>query len=227
MSSNPEEISMAIPTLYKGIQYKSRLEARTAIFFDFFGVKHQYEKQKYTLGNLKYIPDFWLEDYQMFVEVKGMHPTDLAREKARKLLLQEGYPVMIVSGVPYTVERELFTTPGEYDDPEDFDPQPMYDYTGEPTYSCIYYSPDMSLEPFQRIPVMVGDTYTWTIDAVWVHCAECRNLCVGVHFRRPDRNRDYYWPVAGCSRPGHHVVEIELLDYKMKQAYASIRSVRF
>jgi hypothetical protein len=56
-----------IPTLYDGIQYRSRLEAKWAAFFDLLGWPFQYEP-----FDLKgWIPDFLiLGKYQVLVEVK-------------------------------------------------------------------------------------------------------------------------------------------------------------
>jgi hypothetical protein len=51
----------AIPTTYKGVQFRSRLEARWAVFFDFVGIKWQYEPRVLDVSwDSVYIPDFWL-----------------------------------------------------------------------------------------------------------------------------------------------------------------------
>lgn len=62
----------AIETEYAGCRFRSRLEARWAVFFDNLGVRWLYEPQGYVLGNGEpYLPDFWLPDAQLWVEVKG------------------------------------------------------------------------------------------------------------------------------------------------------------
>ena len=49
-------------TTYNGITYRSRLEARWAVFFDKLGIKYNYEPEGYKLDNgLNYLPDFYLE----------------------------------------------------------------------------------------------------------------------------------------------------------------------
>ena len=61
-----------IETRYKGYRFRSRLEARWAVFFDTLGVQWEYEKEGYDLGEAGwYLPDFWLPKYHLFVEVKG------------------------------------------------------------------------------------------------------------------------------------------------------------
>ena len=40
----------AIPTLYKGIEFRSQLEAKVALFFDECGIKYQYEPDNFTDG---------------------------------------------------------------------------------------------------------------------------------------------------------------------------------
>lgn len=73
------EQHQAIETEYNGYIFRSRLEARWAIFFDALGVEYQYEAEGYKgLDNVYYLPDFYLPEEDVHVEVK---PTD---EKLRK-----------------------------------------------------------------------------------------------------------------------------------------------
>lgn len=71
-----------IETHYKGYRFRSRLEARWAVFFDTAGIKWEYESEGYqqTIGwnedgtpseFVKYLPDFFLPRTSTFVEVKG------------------------------------------------------------------------------------------------------------------------------------------------------------
>jgi hypothetical protein len=61
----------AIETLYKGYRFRSRLEARWAVFFDYLGVAWEYEPQGYVLGDgSRYLPDFWLPDLKYWIEIK-------------------------------------------------------------------------------------------------------------------------------------------------------------
>ncbi len=48
----------AIPTIYKGIEYRSRLEARWAVFFERIGLDAQYEPFEIENNGLTYTPDF-------------------------------------------------------------------------------------------------------------------------------------------------------------------------
>jgi len=61
----------AIETSYKSYRFRSRLEARWAVFFDEMGVQWEYEKEGYDLGEHGwYLPDFYLPATESFVEVK-------------------------------------------------------------------------------------------------------------------------------------------------------------
>src|SRR6185312_12091628 len=64
----------AIQTVYKGFKFRSRLEARWAVFFDVAGIKWEYEKEGFDLDGLWYLPDFWLPELNYWVEVKGRLP---------------------------------------------------------------------------------------------------------------------------------------------------------
>lgn len=71
----------AIETAYAGCRFRSRLEARWAVFFDTLGIKWQYEVQGYQLEDrlyvrnttdpINYLPDFWLPEFNLHAEVKG------------------------------------------------------------------------------------------------------------------------------------------------------------
>lgn len=61
----------AIETKYKGYRFRSRLEARWAVFFDALGLEWEYEPEGYDLGDLGwYLPDFYLPEEKIWVEVK-------------------------------------------------------------------------------------------------------------------------------------------------------------
>lgn len=70
-----------IPTRYAGCHFRSRLEARWAVFFDRLDIEWQYEEQGYVVSNRlqldglpnswSYLPDFWLPELGVWAEVKG------------------------------------------------------------------------------------------------------------------------------------------------------------
>ena len=67
----------AIETRYKGYRFRSRLEARWAVFFDALGWTWRYEHEGYEIGwdeRRKYLPDFHIRTssgQSLYVEVKG------------------------------------------------------------------------------------------------------------------------------------------------------------
>lgn len=71
----------AIPTEYDGIKFRSRLEARYAMFFDEHRIGWEYEVEGIDLSGRWYLPDFWLPDSRTFLEVKGplKERTDLVK----------------------------------------------------------------------------------------------------------------------------------------------------
>lgn len=91
----------AIETSYKGCKFRSRVEARWAIFFDACGIKWDYEKDGYDLGeNGLYLPDFWLPDAKTFAEVKGQEFTVREINLCRRLAVKSGHPVIMLAGTP-------------------------------------------------------------------------------------------------------------------------------
>jgi hypothetical protein len=135
----------AIETTYNGYRFRSRLEARWAVFFDALGMKYQYEPEGFDLGAAgRYLPDFWLETVSMWAEVK---PRSLSLEEQNKCIAlaeQSEFPVLLLIGPPefkpydayerwprghgkafkidylmtdeYFSEHRLFCGPGQWDD---------------------------------------------------------------------------------------------------------------
>ena len=63
------------PTRYKGYHFRSRLEARWAVFFDHLDVRWEYEPERFELpGGRSYLPDFLIrlgDDFgDRWIEVK-------------------------------------------------------------------------------------------------------------------------------------------------------------
>lgn len=61
----------AIETSYRGFRFRSRLEARWAVFFDAMKWAWRYEPQGYEFGGETYLPDFWVPQLSGWIEVKG------------------------------------------------------------------------------------------------------------------------------------------------------------
>ena len=84
----------AIETQYKGYKFRSRLEARWAVFFDAIGADWEYEKEGYELEDgTRYLPDFWLRfheelDWGAFIEIKPTAPND--EEISKLYMLAKG-----------------------------------------------------------------------------------------------------------------------------------------
>ena len=61
----------AIETIYDGHRFRSRLEARWAVFFNEMNIPWLYEPEGFQVGKWKYLPDFYLPKSKTWVEVKG------------------------------------------------------------------------------------------------------------------------------------------------------------
>ena len=93
----------AIETRYKGYRFRSRLEARWAVFFDALGIKWEYEPEGFDLGGgVRYLPDFFLPEIQggLWVEIKPVKPTSVEQEKLEKLVVTTGKTATFRVGDP-------------------------------------------------------------------------------------------------------------------------------
>lgn len=113
----------AIETVYAGYRFRSRLEARWAVFFDTLNIHYEYEPQGYDLGEHgRYLPDFWLPQVKMWAEVKSRPFTTVEKAKCKALAKGTGYPCLMLDGPPATRNYWAFTGnvdsedyPGEMD----------------------------------------------------------------------------------------------------------------
>ena len=91
----------AIQTQYKGYKFRSRLESRFAVMFDALDIKWVYEPEGYDLGAAGwYLPDFYLPDLDVWVEVKAKPLNAKEREKAFALSSLTNKPVVELCEIP-------------------------------------------------------------------------------------------------------------------------------
>lgn len=109
-----------IETDYNGYRFRSRLEARWAVFFDALHVPYEYEPEGFDLGNgLYYLPDFRVKCYgkrgdygsdpfNLYIEVKGQMTIEDVKKietfagvwgKEEDFVVPEN-PILIVNSIP-------------------------------------------------------------------------------------------------------------------------------
>lgn len=75
----------AIETVFDGHRFRSRLEARWAVFFKHLGIPYEYELEGFEVGGgVRYLPDFYLPGQRVHVEVKPN--TELMRADLEKMI---------------------------------------------------------------------------------------------------------------------------------------------
>ena len=110
-----------IETYYNGYKFRSRLEARVAVFFDALGVEYEYEPEGFLLESGKrYLPDFRVKchgmrgcvspkSFDLWIEVKGrmtQEDADKIREFSGISIGPNGVtdngigPVLIINKIP-------------------------------------------------------------------------------------------------------------------------------
>lgn len=81
-------IIKAVETVYKGYLFRSRLEARWAVFFDALGIQWEYEPEGLVLSDgSSYLPDFYLISFNCYFEVKraGIKETEEGKRAVHKI----------------------------------------------------------------------------------------------------------------------------------------------
>jgi hypothetical protein len=98
--TNDRQPIKALETPYRGITYRSRTEARWAVYLDELRIAYEYEPEGMDLGGEWYLPDFWLPVPGVWLEVKGVAPNEREVRLAGALSRMSRCPVLIAVGAP-------------------------------------------------------------------------------------------------------------------------------
>lgn len=101
-----------IETHYCGYRFRSRLEARWAVFLDAMQFQWQYEAEGYQLRYGWYLPDFWLPHVHMFAEVKGCELSQRELALAKELAKRIRHCVLMLVGPPDFKSYQAFDPDG-------------------------------------------------------------------------------------------------------------------
>lgn len=105
---------LPIPTEYAGVKFRSRLEARWAVYLDLVGIEWQYEKEGYQLPSGWYVPDFWLPRHKKWMAIKYENGFGAAEFlKCRDLCEFTKFDVVMADGDPRPTAFMGFW-PGDY-----------------------------------------------------------------------------------------------------------------
>lgn len=102
-----------IDTAYNGYLFRSRLEARWAIFFDALRIPYRYELEGFTRNGINYLPDFWFPNGLKLLGEEGMRSdvwgevkpsanlSDEERAKIVQLVENTDYTLLLFAGDPW------------------------------------------------------------------------------------------------------------------------------
>jgi len=145
----------AIETHYNGYRFRSRLEARWAVFFDSYGIEYEYELEGFELENkLRYLPDFYLPTLNVYVEVKPNRRFSFTElKKIDAFALDGDNNLLLIMGSPTKEVMVLINRCST---------APLYEYIDENEYGLsedeivqeyIGNAEDFSLVEFNRNPL--------------------------------------------------------------------------
>jgi hypothetical protein len=121
MGASAKERSMngtikAIETRYKGYRFRSRLEARWAVFFDALNLEWEYEPEGFDLGALGwYLPDFYIKSWNLWIEVKPGRFDDpaIASQKCHAFRVK-AQTLLLIMGNPFKGEHQVHVFRGKH-----------------------------------------------------------------------------------------------------------------
>lgn len=90
----------ALETKWGGYTFRSRTEARWAVFMDAAGIQFEYEREGFKLPSGYYLPDFWLPKRLAYLEIKGVDPTPYEVRLGEELANATGHWMIFAVGEP-------------------------------------------------------------------------------------------------------------------------------
>ncbi|MFG2372593.1 hypothetical protein ACGFY9_14080 [Streptomyces sp. NPDC048504] len=207
----------AIETRYAGHRFRSRLEARWAVFLNTLGIAWEYEPQGYENRTFcdcdqplfegrrncsgkheHYLPDFWLPDTQTWVEVKGSEAALMEKASLYAEAIDFGGFLPHVTDSGYGSSRGLLVL-GPI--PRDYRP-----HTDHPVHSIL-----------QHRKGVVRNWATFTAGAgadVWAEGDRASSA--------PDLPDPGEFPFTGIA-----AMDSRTTDYRLHRAYTAARTARF
>lgn len=193
----------AIETSYNGYRFRSRLEARWAVFYDTLGVSYKYEPEGFDLDGTWYLPDFWLPEQDCWVEIKPEPPTEAESVKAELLCIATKKTVFIFyPDVWFAPSRGEWPAAG-------FEPH-------GPAEAWFYVSDDERRQLGETGPEADIPAAAWDETYCWCECTRCGKFGI-----------QYMGRAARICRHGDSDKDYNSDSPRLLTAYAAARSARF
>lgn len=157
-----------IETIYKGYRFRSRLEARWAVFFDELGVDYEYELEGYELEDgTRYLPDFYIPKEKLFVEIKGEYPNQKYKNILVNFTESIDKALLLICGTPgkQTMELYCYDSKGFSSGGVGWNDLPInfqYMIKSQRTYSTLNY--EHSLDDFLQKTITDEPIYRYALD---------------------------------------------------------------
>lgn len=201
-----------IETQYNGFLFRSRLEARWAVFFDTLNIEYRYEPEGYDLDGIWYLPDFYLPKLRYWIEIKADLPTPEERQKAIMLAQATQQLVFIFAGdIWHTVQGLGFLS---YSLTRE-EVEQVYGQMGNEiavywlsSQECITYYP-----PDQFCGFDLSQDFIWT-KASWGECTQCSKVDIATSFREKEH---FHKCEAG----------FDIQSLRLMEAFKAARQARF
>lgn len=99
-----------IETFYNGYRFRSRLEARWAVFFDAADIEYEYEPEGFELEDgTRYLPDFYLPEYEWYVEIKPKRDGAVSDLNRIKRFIGDQIKVLLILGnIPPKTDKDVY-----------------------------------------------------------------------------------------------------------------------
>jgi len=205
----------ALETEYAGHLFRSRLEARWAVFFDRLGIKWEYEAEGFETSAGNYLPDFkiYTDGQAQWFEVK---PADAGYDARHGALATGPLPVVVARGMPRDYRDQLRGLASA-----------ITAHVNGLYVRCAFLARrqghDVGIDPFGEFPPWIpGAITTWSRigkNGIW-HCDQSQDPHLVVWVEDVPCNGSCGYPSDYCGLPPSNCLDFDA-------AYRAAHSARF
>lgn len=235
----------AIETFAYGHRFRSRLEARWAVFLTEMGITWHYEHQGYETSYGPYLPDFWLPEYNTFLEIKGQKPTSEEISKLYDLI--ESANAFGAFGFSFQNNKFIEDIPNsKMNWPKG--PKQLFDMLDlpkaffaniEPVVHCPFCGPTGQDDSYNCIhtgnPIIYDEDYSYeylmdrgpvTVIPFWAELCQCK-WELAISFHKGHTQMVYVYPIQKNYGPFFYQLESSLGVGVVERCILKAKSARF
>lgn len=225
----------AIETAYKKDKFRSRLEARWAVFFNALGIEYQYEEEGFefetgAFGKIRYLPDFYIPSWDKYIEIKPKHKklTEAEFTKCGGFAQKNEKTLLLIVGDPWPSDYTIISWVPTFSEPEN---KTIVAVDGNRKVFALGYKTNTVYLFYVPIePASVEGTDFWPLSQQFVGFKDGEGNISAMWVLTNEEMDAGKWPIIDDLTDSQIEVVVDIdpvAGYRLGDAYIAARQARF